>query len=269
MNKVLFREFSETSSRLWPQEPNLLTRHDFYFENCIADTPELIEMAYALRYQVYVTERQFENADEHADGLETDQFDSHSRLGLVFHRPTGEALGTVRLIQPVKGDPDSLPIAGMLRRNGFDICDYVAVDRTQEISRFAISKRVRRRITDEPGAAAVAPLSREERIRRGSLVCLSLMQLMLRNALVDGTTYCTAVMEEKLLRMLASMGLHLKPIGPLVFHLGLRQPSFSYIPEMLERCKREQRDFWDVITNCGELTEKLDRMILKQTAMVC
>ena len=169
-------------------------------------------MAYALRYQVYVTERKFENADHHVGGLEIDEFDSHARLGLVFHRPTNEAIGTVRLITPVKGDPDSLPIAPMLRQNGLDVRDYVPFDRTMEISRFAISKSVRRRVSDEPGHALAPPLSRDERIRRGNLVCLSLMQFMLRSALAtNGSTHCSAVMEEKLLRMLASMGLHFTP----------------------------------------------------------
>ena len=52
-------------------------------------------------------------------------------------------------------------------------------------------------------------------------------------------------------------------------HHGLRQPSYSYIPEMMERCKYEQRDYWDVITNAGELIEKLKRMMGTPTAMAC
>ncbi len=124
MNKVLFREFTETSPSVWPLELDLLARHDLYFENRMADTPELVELAHALRYQVYVTERKFEDADQHAGGLEIDEFDSHSAHGILFHRPTGDAIGTVRLIQPVEGSVDgSLPIGGLLRENALNLAD--------------------------------------------------------------------------------------------------------------------------------------------------
>lgn len=268
MNKVLFREFTDTLPSAWPQELDLLTRHDLYFENRLANTPELVELAHALRYQVYCLERKFLTTEQQQQGLETDEFDAHSLLGLVFHRQSGDAIGTARLIMPVKGKgEDSLPISPMLRENGLRLSDYAPIDKTVEISRFAISKSFRRRIADDPNAALLPPLSREERIRRGNLVCLSLMQFMLRHAVENGATYYTAVMEEKLLRMLASMGLHFTPLGPLVDHHGLRQPSYSYIPEMMERCKAEQRDYWDVITNAGELIEKLNRVTGRTRAL--
>ncbi len=265
MNKVLFREFTDTSN-IWPIELDLLSRHDLYFENRLADTPELIELAHTLRYQVYVRERAFENPEHHASGLETDEFDSHSLSGLVMHRPSGEAIGTARLILPVPGRADSLPIESLLRENGLDIADYVPLDTSMEISRFAISKSYRRRINDEqpPGAPA---LSKEERIRRGNLVCLSLMQFLLRQAVDNGATHYTAVMEEKLLRMLASMGLHFTPVGPMVSHHGLRQPCISYIPEMMERCRAEQPQYWDVITDGGEIIRRLNRRLAQRPAL--
>ena len=69
--------------------------------------------------------------------------------------------------------------------------------------------------------------------------------------------YWTAVMEEKLLRMLASMGIHFTPIGPLVDHHGLRQPSYLHIQSMLDEMQQEQPQYWSVLTNAGELSEKL------------
>src|SRR5580698_10550313 len=101
MNKALFREFAEASSSLWTGKLGLLFRHDLYFENRLADTAELVELAHQVRYQVYVLERKFfDSADHHASGLEVDEYDSHSIHGILFHRPTGEAMGTVRLIRP-------------------------------------------------------------------------------------------------------------------------------------------------------------------------
>jgi N-acyl amino acid synthase of PEP-CTERM/exosortase system len=259
MNKVLFRAFPE-SSDAWPLEIDLLTRHDLYFETRAAASPELVEMAHSVRYQVYVLERKFfSEADQQSSGLEVDEFDSHSLHGLLFHRPTGEAMGTVRLIQPEPGNEhNSLPIQHMLRENGLDLSDFLDVNRAVEISRFAISKRLRRRPADDGGQAVAAPpLSREERERRGNLPCLSLIQFLLRQSVENGVLYWTAVMEEKLLRMLASMGIHFIPAGPMVSHHGLRQPSYLYIPRMLEQVWEEHPDYWNVLTNAGELSRKM------------
>jgi N-acyl amino acid synthase of PEP-CTERM/exosortase system len=173
----------------------------------------------------------------------------------------------VRLILPDRNTEDCLPISGLLRENGYDLAQHVAIDRTVEVSRFAISKQLRRRIGDDKGlGAAASPLSREERERRGNLPCLSLIQFLLRQSVESGVTYWTAVMEEKLLRMLAGMGIHFHSIGPLVFHHGLRQPSYCYLPQMLDEMKSEQRDYWNVITNGGELAERL-KLILRKSAL--
>ena len=64
-------------------------------------------------------------------------------------------------------------------------------------------------------------------------------------------------MEATFLRMLARMGIHFTAIGPVVFHHGFRQLCYCYLPAMLERLKLEQRDYWDVITNGGELSSRL------------
>lgn len=267
MNKVLFREFTDVSN-IWPVELDLLSRHDLYFETRAAVTPELVEMVHQVRYQVYCLERKFESTDQHANGLEMDEFDRHSMHGLLFHRPTGDAIGTVRLIVPERKDGKaSLPIAQLLAQNGLDLSDYVTVDRAVEVSRFAISKSFRRRITDEPGQAPSRALSREERERRGNLPCLSLIQFLLRQSVESGVTYWTAVMEEKLLRMLAGMGIHFHPIGPMVMHHGLRQPSYCYLPQMVDEAKAEHREYWNVLTNGGELADKMKKIAGRRAAM--
>jgi N-acyl amino acid synthase of PEP-CTERM/exosortase system len=263
MNKVLFREFTESAAITWPQELDLLTRHDLYFETRPAITQAEIERAHAVRYQVYVMERKFESAEQHAGGLEIDEYDAQSIHGVLFHQPTGEPMGTVRMIQPGRDSRHpSLPIMHLLRENGLDLSDYLPVDRAVEVSRFAISKRLRRRAGDETGRAVAAPpLSREEREARGNLPCLSLIQFLLRQSVESGVMYWTAVMEEKLLRMLAGMGIHFTPVGPMVSHHGLRQPSYLYLPRMLEQVWEEHPDYWSVLTNAGELSERLKQNV--------
>src|SRR6478672_5883425 len=87
----------EDSSQGWQPELSLLARHDVYFETRLADSPSIIEAAHQLRYQVYCVERKFENAEQHRNGQEIDQYDRHAIQGVLYHRPTERAIGTVRM----------------------------------------------------------------------------------------------------------------------------------------------------------------------------
>jgi N-acyl amino acid synthase of PEP-CTERM/exosortase system len=242
----------------WQTELSLLARHDVFFETRAADCPALVEAAHALRYQVYCVERKFEDAQEHSTGLETDQYDQGATQGVLFHRPSEQAIGTVRIIQPTKCGQDGLPIAQLLGENNIELAKFVTIPDSVEVSRFAISKEFRRRWTDERAIAdGRRPLSRLESARQANLPCLSLIQFLLRQSVDHGVLYWTAVMESTFLRMLARMGIHFTSIGPVVFHHGFRQPCYCYLPTMLEELKFEHPDYWQVITNGGELSDRL------------
>lgn len=225
---------------------DMLSRYAGYFRTQLANSPALVRIAQAIRYQVYCLERKFEDQAEHGDCLERDVFDDRSVHALIFHRPTQEAIGTARLIP--FSDTDLLqPIRKLLRENGLRARDHVPLATTAEISRFAISNQFRRRAGDD--GARNAPASE----CRGSLPCLGLIQELLRQSVMRGVTHWAAVMEPKLLRMLAVMGIHFTPVGPLVDHHGLRQPSYCSISQMLERMKIERPDYWMVVTDGGAL----------------
>ena len=249
------------STESWQTELSLLARHDVFFETRVADCPALIEAAHALRYQVYCVERKFEDAEEHFGGLETDQYDAAAIQGVLFHRPSEQAIGTVRIIQPASCGQDGLPIAQLLGENNIDLAKFVHIPDAVEVSRFAISKEFRRRWTDERAIAAGRPLTRLETARQANLPCLSLIQFLLRQCVEQNVLYWTAVMEGTFLRMLARMGIHFTSIGPVVFHHGYRQPCYCYLPTMLEQLKFEHPDYWQVITNGGELSERLALLI--------
>jgi len=258
MSRVLPVEIFENSAQAWRTELSLLARHDVYFETRAADSPDLIEAAHALRYQVYCVERKFENADEHRAGLEIDRFDERAIQGVLFHRPTDTAIGTVRMIVPGNCPEARLPIAELLHQNNIDLAKFVRIDDAVEVSRFAISKEFRRRWSDEHAAAdGQRPVPRQEMARQANLACLSLIQFLLRQSVEQGVFYWTAVMEGTFLRMLARMGIHFTSIGPVVFHHGFRQPCYCYLPTMLEEMRAEHRDYWDVVTNGGELSQRL------------
>src|SRR5450432_3544063 len=257
MSRVLAVESFENSAEAWRTELSLLARHDVYFETRVADSPALLEAAHALRYQVYCLERKFENADEHSAGLEIDQFDDHAIQGVLFHRPTDTAIGTVRIIMPRNCPEGRLPITQLLRQNNIDLAKFVRIDDAVEVSRFAISKEFRRRWSDDHTVGSGLPLSRQQMARQANLACLSLIQFLLRQSVEQGVFYWTAVMEGTFLRMLARMGIHFTSIGPVVFHHGFRQPCYCYLPTMLEEMWSEHRDYWNVVTNGGELSQRL------------
>ena len=242
-------------------ESDPLNRFNACFKLVSANTRSLMEAAFALRYQVYCIERQFEDPAEQKGGLETDQFDRHALHSLLFHRACDEAIGTARLILP-EARPNSLPIQQLLKKNGLNAGDYFPSAAAAEISRFAVSKQFRRR-----DFGPEAPLSAEaERERRGSLPCLGLVQILLRQSIDLGIEYWGAVMEPQLLRWLAMLGICFEPIGPMISHHGLRQPSYCHLPTMLRELAEAKPEFWDVVTNGGELIWPSPGADLRQVA---
>jgi len=254
MNKAVFQRDTTAGVIEIPQdEITLLERHDIYFETRLAENQAQVKSAQEIRYQVYCLERKFENPGEHEDGLESDDCDGRSLQGLLFHRPTGDAIGTVRMIQPDFSTAGILPVGQLLLDNGFHLEDYVPLRETVEVSRFAISKDFRRRSTDNFAAGSNPAEHKLERIRRGNLPCLSLIQFLVRQSALNGVSHWAAVMEAKLLRMLAAMGIEFQSVGPLVMHHGLRQPCYIDVHQMLANVQRQQPDYWAVLTNGGEL----------------
>lgn len=232
-------------------QTDLLTRYNSYFRSQAADTPALLRTALAIRYQVYCLERKFEKVDEHGDCLESDDFDAAAIHSLVVHRPSCEAIGTARLILPRYAE-GGLPIERLLRQNGLRAGDYFPVATSAEVSRFSISNQFRRRRGDNGVNEGSLNETRYSECR-GALPCLGLIQEIIRQSRALGLTHWAAVMEPKLLRMLAAIGFRFTPLGPMVSYHGLRQPSYASISETLERLKRERPDHWRVVTEDGAL----------------
>ena len=155
-----------------------------------------------------------------------------------------------------------MPIQQLLRKNGLNASDYFPSDAAAEVSRFAVSKAFRRR--DFGPDASLE--SGAERDRRGYLPCLGLVQILLRQSMDLGIEYWGAVMEPQLLRWLAMLGICFQPIGPMVSHHGLRQPSYCHLPTMLRDLAKTKPEFWDVVTNGGELIWQPAKADLRRVA---
>ena len=214
-----------------------------YFSVVRADTPELQEQVYRLRYQVYCVEHAFENPQDHFAEQETDQYDWHSVHAALVHRSSGSVCGCVRLILPREGGP--LPITRFVPDHA---AAALATKRTAEVSRYAVSKAFRRRTgeSDYPDVhfGDLGPFE----LRR--LVPHITVGLMLAVATLSehcGISHLAAVMAPPLLRLLRTCGMEFVTLGPLVDHHGTRQPCFATVADLLAGVKARNPGYFEVI----------------------
>jgi N-acyl amino acid synthase of PEP-CTERM/exosortase system len=231
-----------------------------YFDVVPADTPERMRATLAIRYSVYCLERGFENSAEHPDGLERDEYDSHAVHSLLVHRASGAAIGTVRLVLPLAASPEkSFAIQRVVAPRALEGPFPVAT--TGEVSRFSISKQVRRRKDDQfygpTDIASASSATSPNEQRQGPPPRLGLLLAIVQMSARLGLTHWCAVMEPPLLRILTAAGVHFEPVGPLVDYHGLRQPCYGEIVQVLPRIRREQPEIWELITEAGKWWELL------------
>ena len=231
---------SSSSSSESQRDDSLREVFDRHFETRIADTNDLLSVAQRLRYQVYCVENGYEDPAAHPDALERDVFDSHAVHGLLMQRANGTAIGTVRLILPLRESPeDSFAIQRLSGIRSMKLSRIIPFASTAEVSRFSISRQFRR------GADFVQNST--------PLLRLGLIQSLVRMSLENGITHWCAMMEPTLLRMLAAMAIRFDPIGAPVQHRGWRQPCFCDVAEVMACVRRERPAFWDVLTMGGSL----------------
>jgi N-acyl amino acid synthase of PEP-CTERM/exosortase system len=227
-----------------------------WFDVRIADTVDLYDAIFRLRYLVYCVENPFEDPSQSPDGRESDAYDHHAIHSLLIYRPTGLPAGTVRLVLPM---PDDLDRSFALQH----VCSHpllrdrarFPVESMAEVSRFCVSKGFRRRLSDGSlmggELEGFVKVPHDER-RVLPHLTLGLIESLVRMSVDNGITHWCAVMEPTLLRLLTRLGIHFEPIGPLVDYHGRRQPCYIPLEVLLPRVQRERPDVWDVITRGGE-----------------
>lgn len=223
---------------------------DQYFEVVPADTPELLDQVFRLRHKVYCVENPFEDPTQHLDGRERDQYDDHAVHAALIFRGTSQVMGCVRLILP---DRDSqalgLPVADLLDEESLKVLNSLPVDRTAEISRYAVSKDFRRRKGEERYADVGFPyLNPKDERRIMPHITLGLMRGALQLCVANGITHFCAVMEPSLMRLVARFGLMFQPIGPTVEYHGRRQPCFATLAHLDKGMQKRSKGFYHVVT---------------------
>jgi N-acyl amino acid synthase of PEP-CTERM/exosortase system len=229
--------------------------YEKFFEIIPVETAEQLTESFRLRYEVYCVENAFEDPAQNPNSMETDSCDARALHSLLRRRGSDRVLGTVRLILPLP-EPRMKGIGLPIQ----DVCEHELLQgdnsalpwaSTAEISRFAVSKKLRSRATEEPAEHFTQSLPGARRdIHYASL---GLMQAIVAMAANSGVTHLCAVMEPCLLRMLSRLGIHFTSLGPHVGFHGLRQPCYSELDVMAARTWVERHDVWRILTRDGAL----------------
>jgi N-acyl amino acid synthase of PEP-CTERM/exosortase system len=227
-----------------------------YFEVVLADSDELRDWSFRLRYQVYCVENEYEPIADNPNERETDSFDPQSEHGLLVHRKSSTVVGTTRLIMPkVNGKDLMQPIYQTCTSD--ILAKYsrqIPADKTAELSRFAIAKEFRRRAEDKGSiSGGLTKIDGENPRRVIPHISLGLMQAVVAMAKKRGITHIYAVMEPALLRMLRGLGIYFEKLGPAVEFHGRRQPCFCDLDHVLATTRQERPEVWEVLTDGGRL----------------
>jgi N-acyl amino acid synthase of PEP-CTERM/exosortase system len=236
-----------------------------WFDVVPADTPERLEEAYRLRYQVYCVENTYERADAQAGGLEKDKYDNHAVHSLLIHRSTGMVAGTVRLILPDgSGSIAALPISEVCTDPSVRDPSRFPPARTAEISRFAVSKAFRRRITDTQHAdmhfvEGAAERAQERRVLTPNIT-LGLMKAIAEMSIRNGITHLCAMMEPALLRLTSRLGIKFTPLGKTVEYHGIRQPCYAALTDLGFALMKGSPEAHELVSDQGRYWQQLRNM---------
>lgn len=234
-----------------------------FFELVVADTAELLEHVYRIRYQVLCVEQRLPGFDPMLcpDQKEMDSYDSHSSHILLRYRPSGAYIGTVRLILPDSSRPEKLLPVELYGQLDPTLCDVNALPRqhTAEISRFLVISQFdrrrgdRRKQSEEVDGEKREVQDRRSTDRRSSLsIGLVLMAGVMRMSVKYDIRHWLSVADPALNKLMGFYGLNFNPIGPPVDYHGIRRPYYVKVEDALERMYEEHRDAWEVVTGNGE-----------------
>lgn len=212
---------------------DIKSHYQQYFRTVKATTPELIFLAYRLRYQVYFEEQKMIDEHDVRDHLETDVWDLHAIHGLQFHKPSNQAIGNVRLIPLETSATSTLPLEEHYTIP-YDFrhapINHLHQGRTGEISRLAILSSFRRRASDRDYALETDEQSSTPQEKRFPInympMCLAFTAIILMMEMQ--LDYGTAMMEPRLAKLLMRFGIELIQIGEPINYFGQRAPYLIF-----------------------------------------
>jgi len=209
---------------------DLVTSFGKYFRVVVADSPDLRDEVFRIRYKVYCKEMRTEREEQFPDGREYDIFDDFAAHCLLQHRPSGLYAGCVRLVY---GDPvmsPSLPFEVHCRNSLYpSTVETILSHRGSfgEISRLAVPAEFRRRKSELGIPIPIqlddqSVLSQVERRHQSSHITMGLFLAAAAMGLIRGMSGVFAMMEPRLSRYLRQFGLEFEQVGEEVEYHGKR-----------------------------------------------
>ena len=231
--------------------PSIASAFNKYFRVIFADTPELREEVYRIRYEVYCRELGFEDANEFPDGLEKDVYDVRSRHCLLQHRSSGLYAGCIRLVftDPVNPEtpfPFEQSCAGKLHP---ELGKQVLAHRhlLGEYSRIAVPEQFRRRKGEKHTQLGnlESPAIKLEESRQFMHIPFGLYLAGAAIAVSSGLEGVVAMMEPRLARHLKRFGMIYQQVGEIVDHHGSRAPFYCSRNTLFKHLDPEIRKMLD------------------------
>ena len=227
-----------------------LTSHfnEFFYVVRI-NTPELLDQAFKLRYEVYIKDCGYEFHNPYgADEIEKDNYDEYSHHCLLFHKPTNKPIGYIRLIPYKKKSGYLLPVENFGICFSQSIAKKLRSPKMGEISRMAIHPSFRRRLSDKLYLFDCAEDSNGSRFRVNYLpVCLVLAcGALMKNNYIE---YSVALMEYKLAVLIKKYGVVYEKIGDSIQLNGTRTPFLMSTQKIYDNLSSEFKELFDSIDN--------------------
>jgi N-acyl amino acid synthase of PEP-CTERM/exosortase system len=231
--------------------PSIASAFNNYFQVIFADTPELKEEVYRIRYEVYCEELGYEDANDFLGGLEKDVYDKRSRHCLLLHRSSGVYAGCIRLVLPdIVNRETTFPFerscAGKLHQ---ELVKPVFAHRhlLGEYSRLAVPEQFRRRKGEKhnPLGNLEIPTAKPEELRQFMHIPFGLYLAGAAIAVSSGLEGVVAMMEPRLARHLQRFGMIYQQVGEIVDHRGQRAPFYCSRSTLFKHLDPEIRKMLD------------------------
>lgn len=218
------------SSKANKEAETISTHFERFLEARIALTKEDEAEAFRIRHSVYCEELKFEAQRENKQ--ENDEYDDYSLFGLIKHKPTDTHTGCVRIVAP-RNENQLLPIeryCAFAYKNSDIKPENFRRDQISEISRLAVLSQFRRRKEDRYDGAATGVINQHtystEELRCFPFISVGLYLTAASIAIDNGCDHVFVMMEPRLARSMALIGIKFTQLGEPVEYHGLRAPYY-------------------------------------------
>ncbi len=239
---------------------DLLEHYQEFFYIVKADTQELLDLAFKLRYDVYIKDCDYKIHNPYTSKnlgvtnyaeikeMEQDSYDEQSHHCLIFHKPSNKPIGYVRLIPYCEDTGMLLPIENYGIEFSQSTIAKLRNYKVGEISRLSIHPSFRRRLCDQLYQFEDTWDTTGQRFRMNYIpMCLVLAcGVLMDNNEVENSV---GLMEKRLAILLKKFGVVYEQIGQTIEYNGQRAPYMLFAQKTHDNLTLDFKDLFEVIRN--------------------